>query len=99
MLGVRLAWTPRSSRPPATGATKTAMSRTVILLTIVMGTSSCLGGSASDPGPVDESDLSTTVRQLEIPGEQFFPESVTASKDGTIYVGSFQTGAIVRFGP
>jgi sugar lactone lactonase YvrE len=37
--------------------------------------------------------------ELELPGDAFYPESLTATADGTIYVGSLATGMVVRFAP
>lgn len=34
---------------------------------------------------------------LELPGERFFPEGIAIAIDGRLFVGSFATGAIVRF--
>lgn len=36
---------------------------------------------------------------LDLPGNNFFPESITASPDGTIYTSSIVTGEIVKFAP
>jgi sugar lactone lactonase YvrE len=35
--------------------------------------------------------------QLRLPGDQFFPESINATPDGTLYVSSIATGQIVKF--
>jgi len=43
-------------------------------------------------GPAD-------VPQLELPGSDFYPESLSVAEDGTLYVGSLATGQIVRFMP
>ncbi|HEU4407146.1 MAG TPA: hypothetical protein VFS43_17890 [Polyangiaceae bacterium] len=37
--------------------------------------------------------------EVHLRGEDFFPEGVTASKNGTLYVGSYSTGAIDRVLP
>jgi len=43
-------------------------------------------------------DSSTgTADQLVLPGDAYFPESLNAGADGTIYVGSLGTGQIVKF--
>ncbi len=39
------------------------------------------------------------VDQLELPGTSYFPESLQAASDGTLYVGSLGTGQIVKFRP
>jgi sugar lactone lactonase YvrE len=36
---------------------------------------------------------------LVLPGSRFFPEGIAAGSDGSFYVGSMGTGAIVRFAP
>lgn len=38
----------------------------------------------------------TAPTQVTLPGNTFYPESVHASADGTLYIGSFMTGEIVR---
>ncbi|WP_309895247.1 hypothetical protein [Archangium sp.] len=43
-------------------------------------------------GPAD-------VASLELPGTNYYPESLTSSADGTLYVGSLATGAVVKFAP
>lgn len=37
--------------------------------------------------------------QIELPGEHVHPESVTSTKDGTLYVGSFAAGGIMKAAP
>ncbi|HEY5946350.1 MAG TPA: hypothetical protein VIV40_12695 [Kofleriaceae bacterium] len=54
-----------------------------------LATIASLGSACSDE-PID---------QLELPGSGYFPESLHAAADGTIYVGSLGTGQIVRFPP
>lgn len=39
----------------------------------------------------------TTPVPRELPSERFYPESVTATPDGTLYVGSLATGQVVEF--
>lgn len=46
-------------------------------------------------GPAGPAD----VAQLELPGAAYYPESVSAASDGTLYVGSVGTGQVVRFAP
>lgn len=38
-----------------------------------------------------------SVDQLQLPGGSYFPESLTAAADGSLYVGSLGTGQVVRF--
>jgi hypothetical protein len=49
-------------------------------------------GDAGPPGPAD-------VEALELPGPAYYPESLNASSDGTLYVGSLVTGEVARFAP
>lgn len=44
-------------------------------------------------------DTTTTPSHLLLPGDSFYPESVTSTADGTLYIGSFGTGAVARFAP
>lgn len=37
--------------------------------------------------------------QRELPSDEFYPESVTATPDGTLYIGSLATGQVVAFAP
>ena len=37
--------------------------------------------------------------ELQLPGEAFFPQSLYALKDGTIFVGGIATGEVVKFAP
>src|SRR5207237_3637257 len=37
-----------------------------------------------------------TATELDLPGATYYPESLTSSKDGTIFVGSLGGGRIVR---
>lgn len=43
-------------------------------------------------GPAD-------VEQLALPGDNYYPESVSVAADGTLYAGSLATGQVVRFAP
>jgi sugar lactone lactonase YvrE len=36
---------------------------------------------------------------LELPGTAFYPESINAASDGTLYIGSLTTGEIVKYSP
>ena len=44
-------------------------------------------------------DARSNVSSLTVPGDSFFPESIAAAADGTLFVGSVVTGEIVRFRP
>ena len=37
--------------------------------------------------------------ELDLPGTAFYPESIASAADGTLYVGSFGSGRIVKFAP
>ena len=37
--------------------------------------------------------------QVELPGDRAFPESVTSKQDGTLFVGSFAEGGVLRLSP
>src|SRR5690242_798243 len=51
----------------------------------------------------DEKDVTNDwpddVTALSLPGDTYYPESLTAAADGTLYVGSLATGQVVRFAP
>lgn len=49
-------------------------------------------GDAGSLGP-----RPTELAQLDLPGATFFPESITAAKDGTLFVGSIAGAGIVKF--
>jgi sugar lactone lactonase YvrE len=52
----------------------------------------------ADPGDAGDAGGSAPA-ELVLPGDDFFPESIAASEDGTLYVSSLGTGAIVAFPP
>ncbi|MGE6761904.1 SMP-30/gluconolactonase/LRE family protein [Corallococcus interemptor] len=52
--------------------------------------------SACEPIPEDKGSVRT---EVQWPGEDFYPEGIAASKDGTLYAGSLGTGAIARVKP
>lgn len=51
-----------------------------------------LGLACSPPGPA-------AVAQLNLPGENYYPESLGVARDGTLFVGSLATGQVVKFAP
>lgn len=62
-------------------------------------------GGSSDPAPGDRSEaleVSESARRhdprtsIALPGPSYYPEGITVAHDGTFYVGSLGTGAIVR---
>jgi sugar lactone lactonase YvrE len=74
-----------SSRPP-TSSTKRV--RAIRLGLAIAGLVALAGGAAAaEPS------------EIAIPGERAFPESLTSSSDGTIFVGSFAEGGVVRVPP
>lgn len=36
---------------------------------------------------------------IELPGDRVFPESITSTQDGTLYVGSLGSGGVIRIKP
>jgi sugar lactone lactonase YvrE len=61
-------------------------------------------GSTGAPGPVGSAGATGSVGptdplELDLPGGTFYPESLTAAKDGTIFVGSLGGEGIVKFAP
>lgn len=55
---------------------------------------------AHDPPSAGAKKLQPDLRtSLKLPGSSFFPEGIAAASDGSFYVGSVGTGAIVRFAP
>ncbi|NOK15707.1 SMP-30/gluconolactonase/LRE family protein [Corallococcus carmarthensis] len=52
--------------------------------------------SACEPFPEAPGSALT---EVQLPGEDFYPEGIASSKDGTLYVGSLGTGAIARARP
>ena len=52
--------------------------------------------------PADLTQLASpdmTVTQVALPGDTFYPESLNAAADGTLFVGSLGTGAVVKVAP
>jgi sugar lactone lactonase YvrE len=60
-------------------------------------------GSAGQTGPAGTSGMNGTNgangADIPLPGTSYFPESIAASTDGTLYVSSLATGAIWKFAP
>lgn len=72
--------------------------------------STTAGGSTTGEGETaaesstGESETTDTgeacaLEEIELPGDQFYPEGIAATADGTLYVGSLATGQIVRVTP
>lgn len=55
-------------------------------------------GPMGQPGPTGPTGPAN-VNQLALPGPNFYPESLHAAADGTLYVGSIGTGQVVKFAP
>ncbi|RKH53352.1 SMP-30/gluconolactonase/LRE family protein [Corallococcus llansteffanensis] len=62
--------------------------RWLSLLTLVTAVSAC------EPPPEESARA-----EVQLPGEDFYPEGIASSSDGTLYVGSVGTGAIARARP
>ncbi|RKH12569.1 hypothetical protein D7V97_07990 [Corallococcus sp. CA053C] len=62
--------------------------RWLSLLTLVTAVSAC------EPPPEESERM-----EVQLPGEDFFPEGIASSSDGTLYIGSVGTGAIARARP
>ena len=50
------------------------------------------------PDATDASDAAKPT-SLTLPGDKYYPESLHAAADGTLYVGSLGTGQVVKFAP
>jgi len=57
----------------------------------------------TDPGASESSgttgEPACELEVIELPGDQFYPEGIASTADGTLYVGSLATGQIVRVTP
>lgn len=51
------------------------------------------------PSGDQEAEIGCRASSIELPGDDFYPEGVAVAADGTLYVGSAPTGAIVRAEP
>ena len=61
-------------------------------------------GPTGDAGPAGSSGVTgetgpADIDELDLPGATFYPESLGAAKDGTIFVGSLGGEGVVRFAP
>lgn len=59
-------------------------------------------GPEGEKGPAGEQGTAGTGSlpdALVLPGDKFYPESITATADGTLYVGSTGSGQIVKYAP
>jgi len=63
-------------------------------------TVACLAAVTAVPVPVASAEETLPVQDvLALPGTEFYPESIAAGWDGTLFVSSLITGEIVRFRP
>jgi sugar lactone lactonase YvrE len=67
-----------------------------VWLGLVMG--AVVTGCAGGVDTPSASDLRAP-EVIALPGDHFFPESINATADGTLYVSSIATGAVVRVAP
>ncbi len=58
-----------------------------------------MAGPAGPGGGDAGSGGALRVDALQLPGAAFYPESLNAGQDGTLYVGSLGTGSVVKFPP
>lgn len=65
-------------------ASLSASARHIFLIAIVAG-----GSAAASAAPA----------VVELPGDRAFPESITSTSDGALYIGSFAKGAFSACGP
>jgi hypothetical protein len=67
------------------------------------GSDTKVTADASDAGDAAEASSdagdSSTPSALTLPGDKYYPESLHAAADGTLYVGSLGTGQVVKFAP
>jgi hypothetical protein len=57
------------------------------------------GPSASSDAGVDAPTGRANVTELDLPGADFYPESIAIAPDGTLFTGSLATGRIEMFAP
>lgn len=66
---------------------------TASLASLTLGLTLAAGcGPAGPTGPAD-------VEKLTLPGDNYYPESLSIAADGSLFVGSLGTGQVVRFAP
>jgi len=56
-------------------------------------------GDAGAPGSAAGASGVADIAQLDLPGPAYYPENLTASADGTLYVGSLVTGEVAKLAP
>lgn len=57
------------------------------------------GESTAGQSESTDTGEACALEEIELPGDQFYPEGIAATADGTLYVGSIATGQIVRVTP
>lgn len=70
-------------------------SRLAVLACGLFLTSTGCGDDTQPPAPTGPADVAS----LDLPGASYYPESLTNSSDGTLYVGSLGTGVVEKFAP
>ncbi|HYV48165.1 MAG TPA: hypothetical protein VFA20_25070 [Myxococcaceae bacterium] len=73
------------------------MNRLAAVLAAVSFAACGLRGPEGPTGPEGPQGPAGAVDLLQLPGASYYPESLTAAADGTLYVGSLPTGEVVRF--
>lgn len=56
-------------------------------------------GCADDKEETPQPVLRTGVTEITLPGDNFYPEGISAADDNTLYVGSIMTGQIIQVKP
>ncbi|MDQ2640795.1 MAG: hypothetical protein M3Y79_09485 [Pseudomonadota bacterium] len=74
----------------------TRFSAAVMCTSVALGTAGC---SRGDAPPQAAADAAPTPTWISIPGERVFPESITSTADGTLYIGSVGQAQIYRVPP
>jgi sugar lactone lactonase YvrE len=83
---------------PTTGPEDTmGSSRSSIRVCTILAAIAAIAASAC--GADEEMDWKDDVQALSLPGDRYYPESLTAAADGTLYVGSLGTGQVVKVSP
>jgi len=59
----------------------------------------CCSGSNTPAASAAGGGGSSALTSLQLPGDKFYPESLSATSDGKVYVGSITTGEVVEFEP
>src|ERR1700724_2647116 len=62
-------------------------------------TASWCAVAVSIAGCLMSSSALAVAASIDLPGDRVFPENITSTKDGTLYVGSLGSGGIIRIKP